>query len=102
MDGYNLEKNIMNTININSKQLLKLHESIFRETYQDGPYAYAFELGFGGFCGGEDHIEVRPWSILIVDRGLSSGSGYHDGTTRFCVHTSEREGEAPLQKFRNI
>ena len=59
-------------------------------------YAAAEEYGFLGYCGGEDHIEVRPWSILFVDRGLSSSGITRDNTTKFVVSVKDRKGALPL------
>lgn len=62
----------------------------------DGPFEAACEYGFPGMKGGLDHTEVtrNGWGYAIHDRGLSSGSRYHDGSTEFYVQVRDRDSRA--------
>ena len=83
-------------IDVTAKQIKEISDCLDGYVADMGPYAAACEYGFPGFCGGEDHIEVSPWSIILVDRGLSGCGRTRDNTTKFVVPMKDRKGPPPL------
>lgn len=90
----------MKQIQVTAETLLHLRESL-DSTEPGGPYRLVCRYGFPGFAGGLDHLVDRPWSFDIIDRGLSTGSGYRDNSTRFIVPMAQRIGRPPLRDYCN-
>jgi hypothetical protein len=89
----------MHTVHVTKDELVRIRASIDNDPTGRGPFAVAVEFGLPGFASELDHVEDRPWSFDLIDRGLFTGSGYNDNSTRFSVRVSERKGLAPLEKY---
>ena len=77
-------------IRVTAEQLKEIFDCL--ESRQE-PYDAAFRYGFRGFTSGEDHVEIRAWSLIIVDRGCNG----RDNTTKFYVPLGDRKGSPPLK-----
>jgi len=91
----------MKVINVTAQQLREIHDCIEHpaDAGFEGPFSAALAYGFSGFAGGLDHVEYRPWSLDLIDRGLSGWGRAKDRSTRFAVPTKERKGTPPLAEF---
>jgi hypothetical protein len=89
----------MHTIFVTAQQLLEIRDSL--NGYSGQPYALAYAHGFQGFASALDHIEDRPWSFDLIDRGVpgTGGNWFRSNSTRFAVMRDHRFEPVPLREY---